>query len=392
MYKHILNAGKLGYTVHSINSLVNRVKFLLKSFFYRKTIRNFVVEINRLDYSELFTHEMPLLVVVHSPYLHNEWSVEERFKVILDHYKLIKNMPAILNLVDAKPRVILDLTQYLTGMFISLDKAKWFVREGEIVLNLFKEDQRMMSIAFTFSTLNNQLIIYVGALQGRLPSSETLEMMKLVTKSLEGLRPADLLIEILRDIAQNLGVKKILAISDENRHHRHKFFGKVQQNLLKTNYNEKWIENQGKQLDNGFYSLPITKTRRNIAEVSSNKRAMYRRRYEMLDQIGITIKELLSSATLNPSSLEIGFPVTVQQRVIDLNPEKTVLAQAIYDTANYQIKLGEFSAAKKSLKALIVQYPNLDITLSAKKRLSALEVVKAIEGANRIKRKKFYNK
>lgn len=363
---------------------------MLKSFFYRKTIKNFIVEINKLDCSELFSHEMPLLVALHSPYLHNQWSVEERFKVILEHYKIIKKMPAILNLVDAKPRVILDLTQYLAGMFITLDKAKWFVREGEIVLNLFKEDQRLMSLAFTFSTLNNQLIIYVGALQGRLPSSETLEMMKLVTKSLEGLRPADLLLEILRDISQNLGVKKILAISDENRHHRHKFFGKVQQNLLKTNYNEKWIENQGERLDNGFYSLPIIKTRRNILEVSSNKRALYRRRYEMLDQIASNIKDLLSSKALQPSSLEFAFPMSIQHRIIDLNPEKTVLAQAMYDTANYQIKLGDFSTAKKSLRALIRQYPNSDVAISAKKRLSALEVVKAIEGAQRVKRKKMF--
>lgn len=387
MYKHILKAGQLGYPIQTINSFINRVKFLLKSFLYRKTIKKFVVEIDRLGCAELFTHEMPLLVVVHCPYIHNQWEVEERFKVILQHYQIIKNMPAILNLVDAKPRVILDLTQYLAGMFITLDKAKWFVREGEIVLNLFKEDRRLMSLAFTFSTIHNELIIYVGALQGRLPCSETLEMMKVATKSLEGLRPADLLIEILRDIAQNLGVKKILAISDEHRHHRHKYFGKVQQNLLKTNYNEKWIENQGVLLENGFYSLPIKKIRRDLLEVSSHKRALYRRRYEMLDQLGVTIKQLLSSEALNPSSLAIGFPVTVQQKAIDLNPEKTVLAQALYDTANYHIKLGEFSAAKKSLKALIKQYPNLDVALSARKRLSALEVVKAIEGTHRRKRK-----
>jgi uncharacterized protein VirK/YbjX len=122
-------------------------------------------------------------------------------------------------------------------MFITLDKAKWFVREGEIVLNLFKEDHRLMSLAFTFAELNNELVIYIGALQGRLPSNETLEMLKQVTKSMEGLRPADLLLEILRAIALNIGVKQIFAISDENRHHRHKYFGKLQESLLRTNYN-----------------------------------------------------------------------------------------------------------------------------------------------------------
>jgi uncharacterized protein VirK/YbjX len=56
---------------------------------------------------------MPILVVVHCPYIHNQWDVPERFKVILQHYKIIKKLPKILNLVDAKPRIILDLSKYL---------------------------------------------------------------------------------------------------------------------------------------------------------------------------------------------------------------------------------------------------------------------------------------
>ena len=156
MYKLVLSAGHAGYPVKSIHSLVNRVKYLFKSFFYRKILKTFINQIDTMGYSQLFHHEIPLLVVVHCPYIHNKWEVEERFSVILEHYKIIKKLPAILNLVDAKPRIILDLEQYSPATYITLDKAKWFVREGEVVLNLFKEDQRLMSIAFTFANLSDE--------------------------------------------------------------------------------------------------------------------------------------------------------------------------------------------------------------------------------------------
>ena len=383
MYKHVLDAGKAGYKITSIGAFFNMIGFFLDSFKHRKILKLFVNEIDNLGYSELFKHEMPLLVVARCPYIHNQWEVEQRLKIILQHYKIIKNMPGILNLVNAKPRIILDLSNYLAGMFITLDKAKWFVREGEIVLNLFKENERLMSLAFTFSELNNELVIYIGALQGMHPSSESLEMLKQVTKSLEGIRPADMLLEVLREIALNVGVKQIFAISDESRHHRHKYFGKLQESMLKTNYNQKWLENQGELLENGFYALPIKKHRKDIAEVASNKRALYRRRYVMLDIIEAALEEVLSNNEIELKSFELEFPVTVQQKVIDLNPEKTVLAKAMFDTANYQIRFGEFGAAKKTLYTLIKQYPNIDITQSAKKRLNALEIVKAVEGSNK---------
>jgi uncharacterized protein VirK/YbjX len=392
LYKHVLDAGKAGYKITSIGACFNRIGFLLDSFKHRKLLKIFINEIDKLGYSQLFRHEMPLLIVARCPYIHNQWEVEQRLKVILQHYKIIKNMPCILNFVDDKPRIILDLSNYLAGTFITLDKAKWFVREGEIVLNLFKEDERLMSLAFTFSKLNNELVLYIGALQGMQPSNESLEMLKQVTKSLEGLRPADLLLEVLRAIALNVGVKQILAISDEHRHHRHKYFGKLQESMLKTNYNEKWIENQGVLLESGFYNLPVKKIRKDISEVSSHKRALYRRRYEMLDILEKALKDVLRRNDSDLNSFELEFPITVQQKVIDLNPEKTVLAKAMFDTANYQIRFGEFGAAKRTLHTLIRQYPNLEITQSAKKRLNALEVVKAIESASKVKRNRMIRK
>ena len=367
MRKHVLRASRAGYPVNSLKSFVTRCHFLFSAFIHRNTLNTFIKEIDALGYSSLFRHEIPLLVAVYSPYIHNQWCVQERFKVILDHYQMIKTMPDILNLVDGQPKVLLDLDQYSAGTKITLDKAKWFVREGELVLNLFKDDLRLMSVAFTFSKLNDEFVIYVGAIQGKQPSSDTLLLLKEQSKNFEGLRPADLLLEVLRMIAANLGATKILAISDENRHHRHKHFSQVQSNLLKTNYNDKWIENQGVPLENGFYSLPIKKLRKDLAEVASNKRAAYRRRYNLLDEIEVALGQKLLSLKAVPPQATDAFPNT------NLYPEGSTQASAMYDIANGQIQLGEITSAIKTLRELIKTYPHAEIIPCARKRLNALK-------------------
>ncbi len=334
-------------------------------------MKSFIQDIYAMGYSELFNHEIPLLVAVYSPYIHNQWTVPERFKVITNHYKMIRKMPSVLNLVDGQPKILLDLNEYSTNTFITLDKAKWFVREGELVLNIFKDELRLMSVAFTFSKLSDHAVLYIGAIQGKQSSNETLAMLKELSKNFEGLRPADLLLEILRMVAVNLGITKILAICDENRHHRHRHFSQTQNSLLKTNYNDKWEENQGTLLNNGFYELPIKKTRKDFAEIASNKRAVYRRRYSMLDAIESQLNLVLDSSKTDIAAATEAFPNT------NFYPEASVLANAMFDIANSKIQLGEIASAKKILKKLIKDYPNAEIIPTVIERLKAITASKA---------------
>ncbi len=170
-----------------------------------------------------------------------------------------------------------------------IDRAHWFKREGELVLNLFKDELRVASMAFTFGIHNGVPTIFIGAVQGihgGIPTEESLLIHKNLTKDFEGLRPRSLLLDILKTIGNTFGISKLLAISDENRHHRHKYFGAVQSSKLATTYNQIWIEHGGYQgVDPGFYEIPIHLMRRGPEEIPSKKRAMYRRRYEILDEI-----------------------------------------------------------------------------------------------------------
>lgn len=280
-----MQAANLTYPLNKPISLWLRLRFIKHAIMHYRTLRAFISNIENLNYFSLFNHAIPVLGAVEWPYIHKDWPVEKRFSVIQQHYEIIQDLPEILNVADGNPKILVNLDRFSPNATIVLDKAHWFVREGEIVLNLFKEEFRVMSIAFTLARENGELLMYVGAIQGMSPSERSLEKFRMLTKELEGVRPRDFLVEVLRVLAKHLAVSKILGIADSYRHHRHAYFANYHLNTLKASYDEVWFEQGGIVYSDDFYSIPLDKPRKNLSEVSSNKRAMYRRRYELFDDI-----------------------------------------------------------------------------------------------------------
>lgn len=68
--------------------------------------------------------------------------------------------------------------------------------------------------------------------------------------------------------------------------------------------------------------------------------------------------------------------IATQQKVIDLHPESSKVPDAMLNMANSQIQLGLVPGAKKTLRDLIAQFPNSEVTPTAQKRLKALEAIK----------------
>jgi tol-pal system protein YbgF len=68
--------------------------------------------------------------------------------------------------------------------------------------------------------------------------------------------------------------------------------------------------------------------------------------------------------------------IATQQKVMDLHPESPKVPDAMLNMANSQIQLGLVPGAKKTLRDLIAQFPNSEVTPTAQKRLKALEAIK----------------
>jgi len=68
--------------------------------------------------------------------------------------------------------------------------------------------------------------------------------------------------------------------------------------------------------------------------------------------------------------------IATQQKVIGLHPESPKVPDSMLNMANSQIQLGLVPGAKKTLRDLIAQFPNSEVTPTAQKRLKALEAIK----------------
>lgn len=239
--------------------------------------------------------------VVHWPYISKNWNAQDRLGVLASHYEVItKSCPQLLLFGRTESLVLSDLSAFSAGCFLVLDRPTWFMREGELVLNLFQGDLRIASIAFTLCRTDTELCIFIGAVQGihkGVESDLSLSIYRDLTKDFEGLRPRSFLIEVIKYLAINLGVEKIYAVGDGYRHHRHPYFGTEKAQELAANYDVIWLEHGATPSEReDFFEIPMEPSRKPLDSIASKKRAMYRRRYELLDDTFRRIDSVLSAS------------------------------------------------------------------------------------------------
>jgi uncharacterized protein VirK/YbjX len=294
-FNHFVKVSREVYPKNNFKSIVHQLLFYIRAKKNSALIESFYNKIKSLGYAHILQHEPNVLGNLVWPYLHKDWCIERRFSSILQHYTLLKGMPKFLDVSDGQPKEIVSLDQYSARTSIILDKPRWFVREGEIVLNIFHDDLRTMSVAFIIGQHNNEITLYIGGIQGihsGVASDKSLEIIKQLTKDFHGLRPRSFVITALRMIAAKIGATKICAIDQAHRHHRHPYFRSSANCLNNTNYDEIWKEHEGVQCDDGFYALKTFAVHKEFCEIESKKRSMYRKRYQMLDYVQQQISQL----------------------------------------------------------------------------------------------------
>nr|WP_246449374.1 DUF535 family protein [Paracoccus amoyensis] len=241
------------------------------------------------------------------PYLCAGWDADERLKRIQAHYRIVDRLGAPFPFSADERLVLADLDATYPGLRIVLDQPKWFMREGGLTLNLFVDDFRAYSLAFSFSdSADGQetteqgsggpesggqgIDCLIGAIQGR-NTDEAADLYRDLTKAAHGLRPRDFLIEMCRILCRHWNVRTLLAVRDSERHHRHPFFGGKK--IAPQDYDAIWQDRGGALAGPHFYHLPIESERRDENDIKPNKRSLYRRRYKFLDGLEAEIFQTL---------------------------------------------------------------------------------------------------
>lgn len=128
--------------------------------------------------------------------------------------------------------------------------------------------------------------MWIGAMQG--PNvDDARELVKRITKRCHAYRTKNLIFHVAQTVAKIFGAEKIFAVTNAgyyaNNHVR-------SDRKLKTSFGDFWAEVGGVATnDERFFQLPLTETRKTVEEIPSHKRAQYRRRFALLDEMDAAI-------------------------------------------------------------------------------------------------------
>lgn len=286
-----------GYSLRALN---NKFKLLMSMISEWSALRAFEQRMSTALGSERFDQlGDDCIGIVQWPYISKCWNAQARFAAVASHYEVVaRHFPSLLLLGREASQTLCDLSSYSSGCTLQLDRPVWFKREGELVLNVFQGDLRVASLAFTLCRNDEGLCLYIGAVQGihkGVDSERSLSIYRDLTKDFEGLRPRSFLIEAIKCVARTVGATRIYAVGDEYRHHRHRYFGAEKAQELAANYDVIWLENGATpSAHEDFFSIPLAPAKRAVDDIVAKKRAMYRRRQALLDDVFARIEVALA--------------------------------------------------------------------------------------------------
>ena len=162
-------------------------------------------------------------------------------------------------------------------------------KEGLLSLELNLGQEHIYQIMFWFAKDDEgRDSLYIGALQG--PNmEEARDLIKRMTKAFHGYRTKNLILYMLQAVARGMGVERMYGVTNEGYY----AMNHVRANRkLKTSFSDFWLEAGGEKTEDArFDSLPLTETRKTMEEVPTRKRAVYRKRFALLDEIDEKIGE-----------------------------------------------------------------------------------------------------
>ncbi len=226
-------------------------------------------------------------------FFYHKSTFDERIKIIEEHMNFLThsvNEDFLLKLYGGKEIFLwkMPIDENLGELRLVISMHSGQKKEGlaSIVL-LLTDNTPVYQIMFWIAKDSAEnFSMWIGALQG--PNVESSkDLIKILTKKCHAYRTKNLILYAAQAVARALNLRKIYAVTNygyyANNHIR-------RDRKLKTSFSDFWQECGGTPTDDKrFYELPLIEKRKTFEEIPSQKRAVYRRRFTLLDEIDAAI-------------------------------------------------------------------------------------------------------
>lgn len=278
-----------------------RLKFLLRTMIFYRSTRMMLDNLGqRPDFMRLLNAQVTLPSKTHRQYLARGLSSTQRAQAIVGHYQFVDSLKSP-HLADAllaiEPTALITLVGKDDAHFtLYTSCARKAEREGESTLWFCTADNVVLASA-TFSVNRNQdgWEIVIGGLQGP-RRSVSHEVIKHATRACYGLFPKRILVEFFGLMAAECGVTSLSGVSDNGHVFRALRYRFSKGRHFHASYDEFWASIDGVKTSEFRWQLPLQQDRKSIEEIASKKRAEYRRRFALLDEMSAQFRSLFPNS------------------------------------------------------------------------------------------------
>jgi hypothetical protein len=280
------------------NDPAYRRKFVLRSLASPLTTAQLLTDLSQQPLlQKLLTVQPGLPCRAHRPYLAANFNRKAAVKALSFHYHVLtKALPERLLRQHYSTNGARLAT--ITGKdenFYHLDLCAIanVDKEGEATIILTQQDGvTLAGLTFTLCQQHGKPTLFIGGLQGA-KSDTPHEYIQHATKACHGLFPKRLVLEAACLLARHLGVSQILAVGNSAHIYRSWRYLKKKKDKIHADYDSFWESMNGELLQGGLFGLPLGISRKPIEEIASKKRAEYRRRFSLLDEMMAQIEDKL---------------------------------------------------------------------------------------------------
>lgn len=276
-----------------------RLKFLLRTLLFYSSTRKMLTSLStRADFGQLLSSQVTLPGKTHRLYLVRGLSANQRAEAIVSHYQFVSALPSALAsaFTATQETPLLRFHGKEEAEFtLAATNAHKAEREGECTLWLRDAHQRLLaSLTFSVTRQHDQWQLVIGGLQGPRRNVEH-DVIKQATRACYGLFPKRLLMEFLWQLAAQTGIGEIYGVSNSGHVFRALRYRLSKGRHFHASYDEFWQSVEGVR-DGAFrWRLPLRLERKTLESIPSKKRAEYRRRFQLLDEMASQLNAVIAA-------------------------------------------------------------------------------------------------